>query len=159
MATMEELKRLYQAYDRKVQDVKSKTSGFAGAFNMGDDPRRHSCHEEFYEAVGAWVESFLEEDPTAQQAAEALQWLLEAAAENRGRDVYWYMYAAQSHGKGLIPLVSRETCESLMQWYDRTYPALDRLPAQQEIFKLLRKGTGREEKIFRSWKLPFGKRK
>ena len=111
---------------------------------MGDDPRRHACHEQFYEDVAAWVAAFQAKDPTGEQAEAAVRWILESAAEHRDEDVYWYMYAAQGHAKNLIPRMTAEACAQLAAWYDEAYPALDRMPAQQEVYRLLKRRSGKE---------------
>ena len=145
MTSLETLEKLYQDYCEKAEQVRQKASRFAGAFNMGDDPRRHSCHEQFYEDVARWVTAFAAEDPTPEQAEAAVRRILESAAEHRDEDVYWYMYAAQGHAKNLIPRMGAETCGRLAAWYDETYPVLDRMPAQQEVYRLLKKKSGKDK--------------
>ena len=142
MTPLEELRQIYEEYDQKARKVRSKASRFAGAFNLGDDPRKHGCHEDFYDNVGQWVDTFLKTRPTEQEVLSAVHWILEAADANRDTDVYWMMYAAQSHVKALIPRIPREACRKLLEWYEETYPALDRLPAQQEIVRQMRKHCG-----------------
>lgn len=144
MTTLETLEKLYRDYCEKAEQVRRKASRFAGAFNMGDDPRRHSCHEQFYEDVAHWTTGFLAEDPTAEQAEAAVRWILESAAAHRDEDVYWYMYAAQGHTKNLIPRMEARACAELAAWYDETYPVLDRMPAQQEVYRLLKKQAGKD---------------
>ena len=145
MATLQQLYDLYDAYEEKAKKVRAKASRFAGAFNMGDDPRRHECHEQFYEDVGSWVAEFLAAAPDQAAVAGAVHWILETAAAHREEDVYWYLYAIHTHAKPLIPLLGREECRDLLQMYDAAYPALDRLPAQQEIYRLLKQYAGEKK--------------
>jgi len=146
MAHLEQLYQLYQAYEEKAKAVRRKASRFAGAFGLGDDPRKHECHEDFFEDVGCWVQEFLEENPDSGEIVQAVCWILKAADAHRDTDVYWMMYAAQGHVKELIPRMPRETCRKLLDWYEDAYPALDRLPAQQEIVRQMRRHCGAENR-------------
>lgn len=139
MASFEELKILYQRYLEKATEVRRKASAFAGAFNLGDDPRRHGCHDLFYEGVEQWVREFLQESPTPQQAAEVVDFVLRAADAHRDTDAYWYFFAVHGHIRPLIPLLSREDCKRLLDLYDELHPKRERLPLQQEVYKLLKK--------------------
>lgn len=145
MTQLEQLYRLYDAYEEKAKEVRSKASRFAGVFGMGDDPRKHSCHEEFYEDVGRWVQDFLNEDPASEEIIQAVSWILKGADARRNSDVYWMMYVAQGHTKSLIPRMSREACVPLLQWYEQAYPEDDRLPVQQEVYGLLQKQSGAQK--------------
>jgi len=145
MAHLEQLYQLYQAYEEKAKAVRRKASRFAGAFGLGDDPRKHECHEDFFEDVGCWVQEFLEENPDSGEIVQAVCWILKAADAHRDTDVYWPMYAAQGHAGALIPHMPREDSAQLLQWYEQAYPKEDRLPAQQEVCRLLRKQSGVQE--------------
>jgi len=146
MTPLEELRQIYEKYDQKAGKVRAKASRFSGVLGLGDDPRKHECHEDFFDDVGRWVEAFLETQPAEQEVSSVVQWILEAADANRDTDVYWMMYAAQGHVKELIPRMPRETCRKLLDWYEDAYPALDRLPAQQEIVRQMRRHCGAENR-------------
>ena len=145
MAQLERLYQLYNAYEEKAKEVRRKASRYAGAFGLGDDPRKHECHEDFFDDVGRWVQDFLNENPSAGEITQAACWILKAADAHRDTDVYWLMYAAQSHAGSLIPHMSREESLQLLQWYDGAYPKGERLPAQQEVYRILRKQSGLPE--------------
>ena len=134
---MEKLQAIYAEYFKKAADARSKASPFAGVWGMGDDPRKHHCHDAFYEAVEAWVKEFAPAD--AEAALEAVKYILEAALSRRDEDVYWYLYAAQGLVMPLIPRLRSEDCKALAQWYDKAYPRRDRMPVQQNLFKALKK--------------------
>lgn len=134
---MKELVEIYDAYYQKAADVRRKASPLAGIWGMGDDPRKDHCHEAFYEAVQNWVEKFADPDPGA--VLEAVKWILSAALDHQGQDVYWYLYAAHGLTLPLIPRLHPADCKALFQWYDASYPKRDRLPVQQQVWKLLKK--------------------
>ena len=145
---MEKLQQIYMDYYEKTAKVYKAASPVAGLFGMGDDPRRHHCHEAFYEAVGEWVEEFCKTRPDAAAAAAAVRHILTAASEHKGEAVYWYLYAAHGHTKPLIPMLTEEERKAIAQWYDSVYPKLDRMPVQMEIYKLLQKGEKKKKRLF-----------
>lgn len=150
MEMMTKLEQIYADYYEKAAKVYKNASPVAGLFGMGDDPRRHHCHEDYYEAVGEWVEAFCQSQPTAEEATEAVRYILTAAAQHKGEPVYWYLYAAHGHAKPLIPLMKEADCRALAQWYDSAYPRLDRMPIQKEVYKLLHKGEKKKTGFFKS---------
>ena len=54
-----QLKEMYKDYCEKSLEVRRKAPLFAGILGLGSDPRRHPCHEEFYEAAIAWTDGFV----------------------------------------------------------------------------------------------------
>lgn len=141
---MQRLKEIYERYGATAQEVRRKAPATAGLFGMGEDPRKHPCHMEFYEGVEQWVKAFLETKPESAAANEAVTWIITQAWENRGRECYWFMYAAHGLCKPLIPLLSAMDCAALAELYDDRYPRRDRMPAHKEVYKLLKKGAGRK---------------
>lgn len=145
MATMMELQNLYETYIKRVEtDNKKKGSYFAGILGMGDDPRKKEYHMEFYECVGQWVEAFLRTQPTPQETAEVVRWILGAAGVNRNSPAYWFLFVTQSHVSPLVPLLEQEECRRIVDWYGTEYSSRERLPAQEEIYKLLCSHAGIE---------------
>lgn len=142
MSRLEELRDLYDAYEKKAANVHKNAPRYAGIFGLGNDPRNHACHEMFYEDVGTWVQNFLKEKPSHQETAQAVRWILEAAVLCRNPDICGYFYAAQGHSVMLIPSLSQEESRELLKWYGQAYPEKDRMPVQQEIFGLLQKQAG-----------------
>lgn len=137
MQTMEQLKQIYSRYDTEIEGAYKKASPLAGIFGMGDDPRNHPCNMAFYENVEQWVNSFLEDGPTADEARDAAMWILEAASLNRQARTYWYFYVAHNHVIPLIPLLTPEDCKKIAAWYDATYPKRERLPNHDALYKKL----------------------
>lgn len=136
---LERLKDRYGQYEQEARQVRERARPTDGLFGMGADPRKDACHDRFYEDVGRWVGEFLAAEPGPNEAAEAAEWILRAAADHREQDTYWYMYAAQGHVKELLRRMPPERCAALAAWYDSAYPPVERMPVQKEIFKLLRR--------------------
>ena len=97
MADQQQLREIYQEYEEKLALARKEAGLFSGAFNMGDDPRKDACNQVFYDKVGAWAKEFTSQNPSAQEAALATDWLLFYPARNRNSDTFWMTYAAIKH--------------------------------------------------------------
>ena len=156
MADLEQLKQIYEEYEEKLAQAQKQAGLFAGAFNMGDDPRKDACNQVFYENLGQWASEFLESKPTAENAAQAVQWILEYPARHQGSGTYWMTYAAQKHAQGLIPTLSSQAAQQLREDFVQWYPRTERMPVQQEVLRALSaragKGSTQEGKgLLQTW--------
>lgn len=138
---LEQLKARYERYCREYDEVLRKKSPADGLFGFGNDPKKHHCHDSFYEDVAAWVREFEANDPAAPEAEAAVDYILRAPERHRDGEVFWYMYAAQKHAAELIARMGPAACGELAAWYNEAYPRLDRMPVQKDIYKRLRKGA------------------
>lgn len=136
-----ELKCMYEAYIAKSLDVRKKAPLFAGILGLGSDPRKHPCHEEFYEAALTWTEKFVESQPSAEAAMEAASYILEAPEPERERDAFWFLWVAVGNIRSLIPFLTQEDCKVLMDRFDQLYKKRDRMPVQAETYKMLKKAA------------------
>lgn len=143
------LKALYDQYEAAVVQVRKKASPTDGLFGMGKDPRDHGCHDAFYETAEEWVKEFAASDPAPERVRDVTAFILRAANRNRDKQTYWYLFAAQLHACHLIPLLRKEDCIALRDEYRETYPRQDRMPAQQQVFKMLQEYAGdrKSEKV------------
>ena len=137
---MTQLIAIYEDYLEKAAQARKKASPFAGIFGMGDDPRKHPCHELFYEAVEQWVKECDSADP--DKILEAVRYILSASVDHdQNEDVYWFLYAAHSLTMPLIPNLRSADREKLAAWYDCTYPKRMRFPAQNQVYRCLKTGN------------------
>lgn len=136
---LEQLKACYAQYEREARQAVLNANPTDGLFGMGADPRKHPCHDQFYRAVEAWVAEFLKGEPSDWEIADAAEWIIRAADGHRDEETYWYMYAAQIHAQPLIQRMPAHRSAELAEWYNSAYPAIDRMPVQKTVFKLLRK--------------------
>lgn len=136
-----QLQAIYEGYDEMAAKVSRETKGMRGIWGMGEDPRNHPCHEEFYNQVEGWVMWFLETQPDSAAAMDAAKLILGAAAQRRDKESFWFTFAAQSHAVPLIPWMTSQDCAQLAQWYDTQYTKLERLPAQRNMYKKLVKAS------------------
>ena len=136
-----ELKQMYADYQKKSLEVRQKAPVFAGILGLGSDPRRHPCHEEFYDATIAWTEKFVKSAPTQQEAMEVASFVLEAPEKERERDAFWFLWVAVGNIRSLIPFLSKEDCKALVTRFDELYKKRDRMPVQVETYKMLVKAS------------------
>lgn len=136
-----ELKSMYEAYKEKSLEVRRKAPAFAGILGLGSDPRKHPCHEEFYEAAIAWTEKFVQSSPSAEETMAVASYMLEAPAPERERDAFWFLWVAVGNIRSLIPYLKKEDCKALAVRFDELYKKRDRMPVQEETYKKLVKAA------------------
>lgn len=134
-----ELKEIYEAYIQKSAKVMADAPALAGVWGMGEDPKNHPCHMEFYEAVEAFLADFLSQPHPEEILYEASGWIIRTPAAYKDQAVFWYMFAAHGLCKPLIPLLTPAHCAELREFYDDNYPKFDRMPVQRDLYKLLKK--------------------
>ncbi len=134
--TLSALEEIYRAYTQKLADVYAQAPIAAGLFGVGDDPRNHSCNDEFYQNVAQWAQNFASH-ADAQEAKAAVEWILYQPAREMQKPTYWYMYAAQKHAQPLIPLMFPQAKAEIRQQFLELYPKRDWTPVQKEVYQLL----------------------
>lgn len=146
------LEEIYRAYIKKLADVYAHAPIAAGLFGVGDDPRNHSCNDEFYQNVAQWVQDFASH-ANGQEAKAAVEWILYQPARQHQKLTYWYMYAAQKHALPLIPLLLHQDKAEIRRQFAQLYPKQTWTPVQQEVYRLLSPGTSgyRQKSSFLSW--------
>ena len=136
---METLKKLYADYLEEAYNVRKKASVFAGLFGLGDDPKKNPCHETFYENACQWVAELLAAGPAEGQAAEVARFMLEEPKQYEGKEGFWFLYVCIGLIRELVPYLSKDECAQLAKRMNELYPRRDRMPVQQEVFKMLQK--------------------
>ncbi len=139
---MEQLQDIYCQYTEDLQAAKKATSPLAGMLGTGGGIKDHPCHTEFHRRVGGWAEAFLAANPSGEDLENAARFILMAGAAHKKMATYWFVCAAQSHAKPMIPRLSPQACSALAQEFESLYPAASRLPLQDEIYSLLCRGAG-----------------
>lgn len=134
---------IYGEYPRQLEKVVKNAPAFAGVWGMGEDPRNHPCHSQFYEGVEGYVEQLLTSEASEELVFQVTQWILMTPAEYKHHDAYWYMYAAQGLCLKLIGKLTSAHCAQLQTQYDQNFPKRDRMPVQDKLYKQLKKGAKR----------------
>lgn len=136
---MEQLKACYAAYLAAVEKAEKNKTTWDGAFGIGASTKDHPCHDAFYESMESWCADFLAKKPSQAEAEEAVRFIFETSEAYRGKLPYWYMYACHGFTRPIIPLVSAAFAKQMRVWYNERNPRPDRMPVQQEVFRLLKK--------------------
>lgn len=136
-----ELKGMYEDYLKESTEIRRKAPIFAGWLGLGNDPRKHPCHEAFYDATIQWTEGFVNSEPSQERVLEVAMFMLETPAQYRDYDAYWFMFVAIGNIRPLIPLLTKENCKILVKRFDELYKRQDRLPLQAETYKKLVKAA------------------
>jgi len=150
---MEQLDALQTCYRNYLDETKTLTQNkklFDGVLGFGHDPRKAPCHEKFYQDVSAEVERLKGAQISADDAAEALRFMIRFPQENKdNQSAYYMMIAAHGPAAGLVPTLTKEAAAELAALYDHEFPKRSRLPVQEKLMIQLRKAGGVEGK--RSW--------
>lgn len=136
---MEKLRKLYADYIDEAYNIRKKAPVFAGIFGLGDDPRKNPCHEAFFQNASQWLQDFVTSEPSEAQAMEAATFILEEPRNHEGAEGYWFLYVCIGFIRELIPFMNAADCKALAVRFNNLYPRRDRMPLQQETFKLLQK--------------------
>ena len=136
---MQQLRKCYETYLSEAEQVWKSRSAWDGALGIGSSSKDHPCHVVFYEAVEAWVRSFMNNDPSGEVAEEAVRFVLQTSEKYKGQFTYWTMFAAHGLMCPLIGLVSPGFASEMRKWYDAYLPRRDRLPVHKDLYKRLKK--------------------
>lgn len=139
---IQQLMERYRAYDEEARQVRKQAAPTDGLFGMGNDPKKHPCHMQFYEDIGKWTGDFLASDPDPKQAFDAARFLITAPEECSSKESYWMMYASQGWCRELVCRLDADDCIRLRELFDALYPKRVRLPVQQELYRSLKKRAG-----------------
>lgn len=136
---MEQLKACYEKYIAEAEVVWKNRPAWDGVMGFGSVIKDHPCHVAFFEAVQAWADSFMKNDPNAQAAEAAIAFVLETSEKYKGEFTYWTMFAAHGLVRPLVSLVSPRFAARTRVWYEEHIPRPERLPVQKDLLKLLKK--------------------
>ena len=138
---LQQLKDRYAKYLEEVARVYAGAKPMDGLFGWGDDPRKDPCHMRFYEDIEAGIQAFAAASRSPEELFEAVRFMITLPAEHKEEPGFWFLYAAHGLTRGLIPRLTAAQCAGLRDFYDDNYPKRDRMPVQQEVYKLLKKGA------------------
>lgn len=135
-AAIEEAFMLYrqdlEAFERK----RKPTDGLLGfGRSLQDDP----CHDRLDERIEKAVSGICALGPSPEDARRAAAMLLPGAeTEKWPLAAQWMLRAIERHTLPLIPFLSPEDAGAFLQAYTRRYKPWDRLPVQNQVYKVLK---------------------
>ena len=133
---------LQACVDRYLQAMERLTAGLRpgdGILGFGNDPKRSPYHMDFYREVGQAAELLAGEGRGAQEAGEAVEFLLTMGQHQGDGLTRPMLEAAQGHARVLIPLLAPERAGELARQYAACYPRRRRLPVQSQVLAALEK--------------------
>lgn len=141
---LENLEKLFQDYIAYAGKLREETASFKAVLGFRDREIYDAGHKEFDKAVENWVQEFVQSGPTQQELVRGLEIILFTAAGYEEKSPFWYLCAVQRHGAALIPLLEKEGREKVLAEFEEKYPAGRRLPIQKDVYKLLKKDSGKK---------------
>ena len=133
------LRGLISAYVEKVEELERNRKPFEGIFGLKGGPKDDPCHDRFAEDVQALVDSFAQSAPSSHDAHAVLYELFSAAPTHRNTNsAYWMLLAVLGTSFPLIDHLDPSDAAELRDFFVRTYPRRELLPAQIQILKKLR---------------------
>ena len=137
------LEQAFVSYRAEIEAFERKSKPTDGLLGFGHSLKDDACHERFDERVADAVKALCQVPPTAEAAERAARMLL--AREDIAawpQAAQWMFRAAERHCVPLIPYLSPAAAKALHREYTDRYRPWDRLPAQKEVLKALKRTAG-----------------
>lgn len=139
MYDLNEIYGLYDAYIKKVDEIRKNSKITAGLFGLTKGPKDDPCHDRFAEELGAKIKEFASGDPVSGEVYLLLAYMYSVPLKYKDDSmVYWMFTAVHSFSYDLICRLNREDAEKLYNKYVEDYPRWERLPSQKKILKDLK---------------------
>ena len=138
---------LYQAlldafsdYRKDIDSYERRRKPTDGLFGLGRSLRDDPCHERFDERVAQAVQEMCAAQPAPDTAERAVRLLiLRGDADGWPTAAQWMFRAVERHCVPLIPFLTPGAAAVLYREYAERYRPWDRLPAQKDVLKALKK--------------------
>lgn len=143
MEALEEVKRLYEAYEEQFHQQELARKPGAGMFGLGMGPKDYPCHNQFAQDLEALLQEIEGRQPDSAQTRELLEYIYTAPqARHKNQDaVYWMMLAVHSLTVALIQRLAPSDAQALYDICWGIYPRRGRLPAQDKVLSALKGRT------------------
>lgn len=144
MAGLEEVRRVYETYLGRMEELQRKRKPAEGLLGVGGGPAADPCQEEFPRQLEAVLKALERTEPASGEARQVLEYLYRTPLPYRQGDqtVYWMLTAVHGLSLDLISRLTPEDAGGLWEAYRRDYPRWERLPAQKKVLAAL--GTRRK---------------
>lgn len=139
MAGLEEVRRVYEMYLGRMEELQRKRKPAEGLFGVGGGPAADPCQEEFPRQLEAVLKALERTEPASPEARQVLEYLYQAPLPYRQADqtVYWMLTAVHGLSLDLISRLTPEDAGGLWEGYRQNYPRWERLPAQKKVLAAL----------------------
>ena len=134
------LEQAFAAYRQDLEESEKKHRLTDGLFGFGSSLKDDPCHERLDRRVEKTVARMASCSPSPESAECALQMLLlRDRRESWPLSAEWMLCAIERHSIPLIPFLSPEKAAVLMKEYAARYKPWDRLPAQKQVLRELKR--------------------
>lgn len=131
---------LYDSYIEKVNELERNKKFTAGLLGLTKGPKDDPCHDEFIEDLKKKISEFASADPQSEDVYTLLKFMYEAPLEHKDNHlVYWMFMAAHTLSCDLCAFLTKEDAADLYKQFNAAYPRYERLPAQKNVLKALKK--------------------
>ena len=140
------LEQAFAEYRADLERYEQKKNPLGGLFGVGSSLKDDSCHDRLDERIEKTVGEMSVLHPSPEDAARAVRMLLKPqdgipwplAAE-------WMLRAIERHTLLLIPFLTPQDAGAFLKEYASRYRPWDRLPAQKEVCRALKRQAGTAE--------------
>ena len=134
------LEEAFAAYRQDLDNYEKKRKPTDGLLGFGHSLKDDSCHERFDERVQQAIGQICNITPSPEQAERAARLLLTRDdLPSWPLAAQWMLRAIERHSIPLIPFLSEEAAAAFLKEYSARYKRWERLPAQKEVLKALKK--------------------
>ena len=140
MAGLEEIRRVYEMYLGRMEELQRKRKPAEGLFGVGGGPAADPCQEKFPRQLEAALKALARTEPASGEVRQVLEYLYHSPLPYRQGDqtVYWMLTAVHGASLDLIPRLTPEDAGAMWERYRQDYPRWERLPAQKKVLAALK---------------------
>ena len=133
------LEQAFAKYRQELEEFSRKSKPTDGLLGFGRSLKDDPCHDRFDGRVREAVDGICAASPTPEDAEKTVSLLLRYDARGWPLAAQWMLRAMERHALPLIPFLAPEAAAVFQKEYAARYKAWERLPAQQEVFKALKR--------------------
>ncbi len=134
------LAQAFVDYRQDLEQYEKKRRPTDGLFGFGHSLQDDPCHARFDERVEKAVAQICALPPSPEEAERAVRLLLpKNDPASWPLAAQWMLRAIERHAIPLIPFLSSGAAAAFLREYTDRYKRWERLPAQKELFKALKK--------------------
>lgn len=112
----------------------------AGLFGILKGPKDDACHDQFIKDLEAKLTCFASVDPDPQDVFSLLQFMYSLPLKYADdKMLYWMFMAVHTLAVDLVSRLDSKDAKALYDQYSSDYPKWERLPAQKNTLKALKK--------------------
>lgn len=138
--TFDDIKQICDEYIAEAERLESERKIGDGLFGIGKKPADDPCHDKFADDMEKAFAEIAKESPDSSSVREILSYIYHLPKEHdKPASVFWMLNAIHVFTLPLIEFLSSDDAKLLTSGYASDYRRWDRLPAQEQVYKALKK--------------------